>query len=102
VSREFWFVAVSVAGVPGTRRFCAYWGGRHNVGEATEPRLFYIGAYMANNERNSRSSERDVEQTTPPQPLSEDEENPEATVDQDPGERQKRNQGEEREDPLAA
>jgi len=34
-------------------------------------------------------------------PLREDEENVE-TVDQDPGERQKRNQGEEREDPLAA
>ncbi len=63
--------------------------------------LFYIGAYMANNERNSRSSERDVQQPDPPHPLREDEENLE-TVDQDPGERQKRNQGEEREDPLAA
>jgi hypothetical protein len=43
-----------------------------------------------------------VDQRPPTQRQPDEEQNPEATVDQDPGERQKRNQNIEKDDPLAA
>jgi hypothetical protein len=54
------------------------------------------------NKEEKEKNKKSVEQQPPTGRPPEEETNPEATVDQDPGERQKRNQGWQKEDPLAS
>jgi hypothetical protein len=54
------------------------------------------------NKEEKEKTKKSVEQPPPSARHPEEETNPEATGDQDPGERQKRNQGWQREDPLAS
>ncbi len=68
---------------------------------ATGAREELIPVGMGEKEK-TLSEDRPVQPKNPMQWQPSEDENPEATVDQDPGERQKRNQGWQREDPLAS